>query len=108
MKSLTEYINEGLFSRIKKTNALNKFNKTIPDKMPKKYIECIEEYFSDIMQDINTQQDVEDHLKYACDEFWDLVHVEFWDSEKIDFVDYREAIYNKWIDQIVKIVFKIR
>lgn len=103
MKTLTQFINEGLFSRKKKTNPLN-----IPDKMPKKFIECIEKYFSDIMDDIKTKQDVEDHIKYACDEFWDMAHDEFhWDPDKVGFVNYRESVYNIWIDQIVKIVFKL-
>lgn len=103
MKTITEFINEGLFSRKKKnTNPLN-----IPDKMPKKYIECIEEYFSDIMDDVKTRTDVEDHLKYACDEFWDMVDDEIhWDPDKDDFRNYRESVYNIWIDQIVKIVLK--
>ena len=101
MKTLTQFINEGLFSRKKKTNPLN-----LPDKMPKKYIECIEEYFSDIMDDVKTKQDVEDYFKHECDEFWGMVSDEYWDPEKVDFNDYRELVYNMWKDQVIKIVLK--
>lgn len=104
MKNIIDFINEGLFSRKKKTNPLN-----LPDKMPKKYVDFFEKYFwKDVdRNDVKTRTDVEEYLKYACDEFWDMVNDEFhWDPDKVDFDDYRESVYNIWIDQIVKIALK--
>lgn len=50
--------------------------------------------------------DAEEYLKYACDEFWDMVGAEFWNPYKVDFDDYRACVYNKWKDQIIKIALK--
>ena len=100
MKSFTEIINEGLFFR-KKTNLLN-----LPDKMPKKYVDFFEKYFQKVQDDIKDEIDAEEYLKYACDEFWDMVGAEFWNPYKVDFDDYRACVYNKWKDQIIKIALK--
>lgn len=103
MKSLQEYINEGIFSRKKKTNSLN-----IPDEMPKKYVDFFKKYFwKDVdRNDVKNEKDVEEYLKYACDEFWDMTADEFWNVDEVDWGEYREAVYNKWKDQIVKIALK--
>lgn len=102
MKSLIEVINEGLFSK-KKNNPLN-----LPDKMPKKYVDYFENYFQKNRDDIKDEIDVEEHLKYACDGFWNMAGAELWNpyKYKVDFDDYRACVYNKWKDQIIKIALK--
>lgn len=101
MKSLVEIINEGLFSRNKKYNPLN-----LPDKMPKKYVDFFEKYFSDIRDDIKDETDVEEYLEYSCDEFWDMVSNEFWNPRKFDLDIFRKNVYGMWIDQIIEIALK--
>ena len=101
MKSLVEIINEGLFSRNKKYNPLN-----LPGKMPKKYVDFFEKYFSDVQDDIKDEADVEEYLEYSCDEFWDMVSNEYWNPRKFDLDIFRKNVYGMWIDQIIEIALK--
>ena len=110
MKNLTEYINEGLFSRIKsisrkkKTGLLN-----IPDEMPKKYVEFFKKYFwgpNIDRSDVKNEKDVEEYLRLACDEFWDMIIVDYrWNPDKHR-DDFEEEVLDKWLDQIIKIALK--
>ena len=60
----------------------------------------------DLVATLEEINNFEEYLKYACDEFWDMVGAEFWNPYKVDFDDYRACVYNKWKDQIIKIALK--
>ena len=98
MKSLQEYINEGLFSR--------KLN--IPNEMPKKYVDFFKKYFWEDVdrKDIKNEKDVEEYLRLACDDFWDMIIDDYkWDPYKHG-DNFEKEVLSKWKDQIIKIALK--
>ena len=107
MRNIKDFINEGLFPKKKRTNP-----EDLPNKMPKRYVDFFEKYFwKDIdRNDIKDETDVEEYLLYTCDEFWDMLNDEFHcapiDGVDGDFEYYREIVYNKWKDQIIKIALR--
>lgn len=98
MKSLQEFINEGLFSKkIKGTN--------FPIEMPDKYKNFFTNYFEDIKHDVKTEKDVEDYIRFACDDFWDMLISDYkWNPYKNK--DTYDAIWPAWKDEIIKIALK--
>lgn len=110
MKSLQEFINEGLFSRIKERSRKKKIGLlNIPDEMPKKYVEFFKEYFwgkGIDRNDVKNENDVKEYLLLACDKFWDMIIDDYrWNPDKHR-DDFEEEVIDKWFEQIVKIALK--
>lgn len=101
MKNLNEYINEGLFSgkKMKRIGGMK-----VPVEMPDKYKDFISNYFSNL-DDVNNERDVEEYMRFAGDEFWDMIIADFkWDPYKHD--DTWDIFWPIWKDEIIKIALK--
>ena len=101
MKNLNEYINEGLFSgkKMKRIGGMK-----VPVEMPDKYKDFISNYFSNL-DDVNNERDVEEYMRFAGDEFWDMIIADIkWDPYKHD--DTRDIFWPIWKDEIIKIALK--